>query len=207
MKLGLYVHIPFCKSKCHYCDFLSFSNMSLQEDYVEALIKEIKSYAKVVGNNHTVQTIFIGGGTPTVLSSFLLGRIAEAIRTNFNIEEDVEWSVESNPGTITQGHADVFKEYGINRVSLGLQACQKSLLKTLGRIHTFKEWESSLELLKGVSITNINTDLMFALPGQTQDAWEETLRCVVDYDIPHLSAYSLIIEEGTYFYERYEKGD
>lgn len=207
MKIGLYVHIPFCKSKCHYCDFLSFSNEPLQEAYVDALVKEIENQAKVIRNSHTVQTIFMGGGTPTVLPPFLLGRIAETIRASFRIEKDVEWSIESNPGTITKEHVEVFKQYGINRVSLGLQTCEKKLLKTLGRIHSFEQWEKSVELLKSSGIMNINTDLMFALPGQTLKDWEETLRCVVSYDMPHLSAYSLIIEEGTPFYALYEKGE
>lgn len=207
MKIGLYVHIPFCKSKCHYCDFLSFSNEPLQEAYVDALVKEIENQAKVIRNSHTVQTIFMGGGTPTVLPPFLLGRIAETIRASFRIEKDVEWSIESNPGTITKEHVEVFKQYGINRVSLGLQTCEKKLLKTLGRIHSFEQWEKSVELLKSSGIVNINTDLMFALPGQTLKDWEETLRCVVSYDMPHLSAYSLIIEEGTPFYALYEKGE
>lgn len=207
MKIGLYVHIPFCKSKCHYCDFLSFSHNTRQEAYVDALVWEIESYSKRVRNSHTVQTIFIGGGTPTVLPPFLLGRICEAIRKRFKLEKDVEWTIESNPGTITKEHVEVFKQYGINRVSLGLQACQKEILHTLGRIHTFKQWEESIALLKSNGITNINTDLMFALPHQTLTDWEETLRCVTSYEIPHISAYSLIIEEGTPFYNLYEKGE
>nr|WP_307990172.1 radical SAM family heme chaperone HemW [uncultured Niameybacter sp.] len=206
MKIGLYVHIPFCHSKCYYCDFLSFPNKGKEEEYVEALIDEIKSYGKALKGVHTVKSLFIGGGTPTVLSPFLLDQLCEALRTHFQLEEDVEWTIEANPGTIQEEHALVFKKHGVNRVSLGLQAAQNGLLKSIGRIHTYEEWEESIRVLRKVGITNLNTDIMFSLPGQTLEDWKDTLARMKKLDLPHLSAYSLIIEEGTVFGDRYKEG-
>ncbi|MHC1747527.1 MAG: radical SAM family heme chaperone HemW [Cellulosilyticaceae bacterium] len=206
MKIGLYVHIPFCHSKCHYCDFLSFTNEGLEESYTDALVKELEHYGEKLKNKHTIKSIFIGGGTPTVLPPFLLDRICSAITRCFRLEKDVEWTIEANPGTIKEAHVAVFKRYPVNRISLGLQASQEHLLKKIGRIHTFKEWEESIRLLKEGGIENINTDLMFALPGQTLEDWKKTLEVVTMYDIQHISAYALIIEEGTRFGDLYEEG-
>ncbi|MEG0014362.1 MAG: radical SAM family heme chaperone HemW [Cellulosilyticaceae bacterium] len=205
MKIGLYVHIPFCHSKCHYCDFLSFANKQLDGEYVEALVKELCNYSKIIQGVHTIKSIFIGGGTPTVLSPFLLERVCTTIREKFNLEEDVEWTIEANPGTIVKGHIEVFNKCGVNRVSLGLQACQDQLLKDIGRIHTFKEWEQSIYNLCESEISNINTDLMFMLPGQTLKDWEYSLRTVCSYPIQHISGYSLIVEEGTRFGDLYSQ--
>lgn len=206
MKIGLYVHIPFCHSKCYYCDFLSFPNKGEEEVYVKALIKEIEHYGKRSRGVHTISSLFIGGGTPTVLSPFLLDEVCKAIRLNFDIEEDAEWTVEANPGTILKEHVESFKRNGINRVSLGLQAVQDEKLKAIGRIHVFEDWKRSINLLRDQDITNINTDIMFALPGQTLEEWEETIQTMIDFDLPHISAYSLIIEEGTVFGNRYKAG-
>ena len=206
MKIGLYVHIPFCHSKCHYCDFLSFTNEGLEESYTDALVKELEHYGEKLKNKHTIKSIFIGGGTPTVLPPFLLDRICSAITRCFRLEKDAEWTIEANPGTIKEAHVAVFKRYPVNRISLGLQASQEHLLKKIGRIHTFKQWEESIRLLKEGGIKNINTDLMFALPGQTLEDWKKTLEVVTMYDIQHISAYALIIEEGTRFGDLYEEG-
>lgn len=206
MKIGLYVHIPFCHSKCYYCDFLSFPNKGEEDTYVKALIKEIEHYGHKVRGVHTISSLFIGGGTPTVLSPFLLDEVCKAIRLNFDIEEDAEWTVEANPGTILKEHVESFKRNGVNRVSLGLQAVQDQKLKAIGRIHVFEDWKRSINLLRDQGITNINTDIMFALPGQTLEEWEETIQTMIDFDLPHISAYSLIIEEGTVFGNRYKAG-
>ena len=206
MKIGLYVHIPFCHSKCYYCDFLSFPNKGEEEVYVKALIKEIESYGQRTRGVHTISSLFIGGGTPTVLSPFLLDEVCKAIRLNFDIEEDAEWTVEANPGTILKEHVEGFKRNGVNRVSLGLQAVQDQKLKAIGRIHVFEDWKRSINLLREQGITNINTDIMFALPGQTLEEWEETIQTMIEFDLPHISAYSLIIEEGTVFGNRYKAG-
>lgn len=206
MKIGLYVHIPFCHSKCYYCDFLSFPNKGKEEIYVEALVKEIENYGKMIRGVHTISSLFIGGGTPTVLSPFLLDKVCKAIWLNFEIEEDAEWTIESNPGTILKEHVESFKRNGVNRVSLGLQAVQDEKLKQIGRIHVFEDWEKSIALLRAHGLTNINTDIMFALPGQTLEEWEETIETMIAFKLPHLSAYSLIIEEDTVFGKRYEEG-
>lgn len=206
MKIGLYVHIPFCHSKCYYCDFLSFPNKGQEEIYVDALVKEIQHYGLKVRGLHTIGSLFIGGGTPTVLPPFLLDRVLEAIRLNFDIEEDAEWTVESNPGTILEEHVESFKKNGVNRVSLGLQAVQNYQLKQIGRIHIFEDWKRSIMLLRSHGMTNINTDIMFALPNQTMEEWQDTVETMIAYELPHISAYSLIIEEGTVFGKKYEEG-
>ncbi len=206
MKIGLYVHIPFCHSKCYYCDFLSFPNKGQEEIYVDALVKEIQHYGLKVRGLHTIGSLFIGGGTPTVLPPFLLDRVLEAIRLNFDIEEDAEWTVESNPGTILEEHVESFKKNGVNRVSLGLQAVQNHQLKQIGRIHIFEDWKRSIMLLRNHGMTNINTDIMFALPNQTMEEWQDTVETMIAYELPHISAYSLIIEEGTVFGKKYEEG-
>lgn len=205
MRIGLYVHIPFCKMKCHYCDFLSFPKNDQFEAYTNALCNELIAYGERIRGVHTISSIFIGGGTPTVLPPFLLEKIGQVINKSFVLEDDLEWSVEANPGTINKDHVEVFNKIGVNRVSIGLQACQSHLLHKLGRIHDLKAWEETVVLLQEYGISNINTDLMFSLPEQTLDDWKETLKIVVDKKVPHISAYALIIEEGTYFYELYEK--
>ncbi|MGL4739068.1 MAG: radical SAM family heme chaperone HemW [Cellulosilyticaceae bacterium] len=207
MRIGLYVHIPFCKMKCHYCDFLSFPKHHDYESYVEALCQELANYGKRVLGVHTISSIFIGGGTPTVLPPFLLEKIGQTINASFTLEPDLEWTIEANPGTIVEEHAVVFKRIGINRVSLGLQAMQPCLLKKLGRIHSLDAWDESITILRKHGIKRINTDLMFSLPGQTLEDWQQTLSYVVDHDISHISAYALIIEEGTPFYDAYERGE
>ncbi|ONI39117.1 hypothetical protein AN639_06710 [Candidatus Epulonipiscium fishelsonii] len=206
MELGLYVHIPFCKSKCHYCDFLSYSRMDLVEEYVNALNKEIKSYGQLFKNTQ-IQSIFIGGGTPTVLPPYLLEQIYNCIVDNFVLSEDCEWTIEANPDTVTNEQVVLFRKYPINRISLGLQAVQDYHLKNIGRVHSFKQWENAIFLLKSNGITNINTDLIFGLPNQTLQEWEESLNTVVKYNIPHISAYSLTLEGDTKFTKMYEKGE
>ncbi|OON91840.1 MAG: hypothetical protein ATN32_10110 [Candidatus Epulonipiscium fishelsonii] len=206
MKLGIYVHIPFCKSKCHYCDFLSYSKMDLAKEYVDALIKEIKMYSKSFKNTN-IQSVFFGGGTPTVLPSYLIEKLYSCIENNFTLSEDCEWTIEANPDTLTSEQVQLFKKYSITRVSLGLQAVQDYHLKNIGRIHSFSQWENAIWLLKSNGITNINTDLMFGLPNQTLNEWEESLNKVIKYDIPHISAYSLTLEGNTRFVNLYEKGE
>lgn len=207
MKIGLYIHIPFCKSKCYYCDFLSFPNLDLQAAYTEALIKEIHNYAQKLGKAYTVKSVFIGGGTPTMLPPVLLGKICEAITYNFSLEPDVEWTIEANPGTITPDIISVIKTYPINRISLGLQSTHNRLLKAIGRIHTFEEWDKSFYLLKNQTTCVINSDIMFALPTQTFKEFKNTLEVLAAYPLDHLSLYALIIEEGTKLGDLYDKGE
>ncbi len=206
MEIGLYVHIPFCHAKCNYCDFLSFSSNDHMTSYIEALIKEIKAYSMTLKKEYTIKTIFIGGGTPTVLPPYLFSKLCDAIALYFNLCNDVEWTVEANPGTLTKELVHVFKRYPINRVSLGLQAVQDGILQSLGRIHTFDDWRKSISFLLENDIFNINTDVMFALPSQKLADLEHTLISITQFNIKHLSVYSLIIEEGTPIEKLYEQG-
>ncbi|MDF2877136.1 MAG: oxygen-independent coproporphyrinogen oxidase, partial [Clostridia bacterium] len=206
MKIGLYIHIPFCFSKCHYCDFLSFPKPALHTAYTEALILEIKNYAKVLSPFYTVKSIFMGGGTPTMLPPLLLDRICKTVVDSFQLEHEAEWTIEANPGTISRDIVKVIKAYPINRISLGLQSTHNRLLEAIGRRHTFEDWEKSIEILRQETSCAINTDLMFAIPSQTTLEFEQTLQQVGKYQLDHLSVYGLILEEGTRFWELYEQG-
>lgn len=206
MQIGLYFHIPFCASKCYYCDFLSLPRREQQEEYIEALLKEIETTSESLPSDTSIKSIFIGGGTPTVLPPFLLERLMMAITEKFRLEPYCEWTIEANPGTLDEAKMEVLKKYPITRISLGLQSTHDELLKRIGRIHTFREWEESIALIRKHTNWAINTDLMFALPEQTLDAFKETLETVASYELEHISVYALIIEEGTHFGELYKSG-
>ena len=205
-ELELYVHIPFCVKKCAYCDFLSGPAGETEKSaYTETLLREIRS-RKEAYRDYRVSTVFLGGGTPSVLTGEDTARIFHALGENFDISRDAEITMEVNPGTVTEEKAAAWKECGINRLSIGLQSVDDEELKMLGRIHTFREFLDTWELVRGEGFRNVNVDLISAIPGQTVQSWERTLRTVADFGPEHLSAYSLIIEEGTLFYERYGKG-
>ena len=202
-KISLYIHIPFCAQKCLYCDFPSFARKDhLRKAYIEALNKEIISLREK-HNNLEINTIFIGGGTPSVLESNELECLLKEI-AKLNMAKDIEYSMECNPGNLTEEKLEVMKKYGVNRISMGLQAKQDNLLKGLGRIHNYKTFKENFLLAKKVGFNNINVDLMFGLPNQRLNEWEETLREIISLEPAHISAYSLIIEEGTAFYNLYE---
>jgi oxygen-independent coproporphyrinogen III oxidase len=193
---ALYVHIPFCKQKCLYCDFPSFAGKeSSMLNYTKALCKEIDS--KI---NKKIKTIFIGGGTPTYLSLECLGLLKKSL-DRLNKAEEVEFTIEGNPDSFTREKLKLFKEMGVNRLSIGLQAFQDSLLKTLGRAHNLKQFLAAFNSARELGFQNINVDLMFGLPNQTLKDWKETLEKVTELQLEHISAYSLIIEEGTPFYK------
>ncbi|MFV0527794.1 MAG: radical SAM family heme chaperone HemW [Lachnospiraceae bacterium] len=196
----LYLHIPFCVRKCAYCDFLSFPlSQSLLEEYTDALLQEIYSY-KEEGRAWRVPSVFIGGGTPSLLGHHQLQRLMQALFEVFAIEGDAEITLEANPGTIHEGVAQGYRDAGINRLSLGLQSVHARELQLLGRIHTYDEFLVSYERARSAGFTNINIDLMYAIPEQTCQSWEETLREVLRLEPEHISAYSLIVEAGTPFY-------
>ncbi|MDU2323207.1 MAG: radical SAM family heme chaperone HemW [Clostridium perfringens] len=202
-KISLYIHIPFCAQKCLYCDFPSFARKDhLRKAYIEALNKEIINLREK-HNNLEINTIFIGGGTPSVLESDELECLLKEI-AKLNMAKDIEYSMECNPGNLTEEKLEVMKKYGVNRISMGLQAKQDNLLKGLGRIHNYKTFKENFLLAKKVGFNNINVDLMFGLPNQRLNEWEETLREIISLEPAHISAYSLIIEEGTAFYNLYE---
>lgn len=205
--MGLYVHIPFCKRKCLYCDFPSYGNMEEKyEGYVSALEMEIEKRGSAC-KGWDVSSIFFGGGTPTVLSKEMLQRLMMKIKNNFSILEGAEITIESNPGTIDKEKAEALKQMGFNRLSMGVQAWQNRLLTTLGRIHSIEEFQNNFMIARGAGFQNINVDLMFALPSQTFEDWNETLKKITEMNPEHISAYSLIIEEGTPFYDKFEKGE
>lgn len=204
--LELYIHIPFCVKKCAYCDFLSGpSDEKSREHYIDFLCDEIKACKGNV-EAYEVSTIFFGGGTPSVLQGNQIERIMDEIREVFELTEDVEITLEMNPGTVTEEKLVAYKKAGINRLSIGLQSVHDEELELLGRIHTFEEFLHSYELARNVGFENINIDLISAIPGQTVESWEESLRTVAALKPEHISAYSLIIEEGTPFYEKYGGG-
>lgn len=196
--MELYIHIPFCKQKCNYCDFLSWNGEAKQrEEYVQALLKEITA----VKEKKEITSIFIGGGTPSILEPQQMKRIMEGIHEKFKLREDAEITIEANPGTITREKLEAYRTCGINRISFGLQSIHEDELKLLGRIHTFKEFEESYHMARQTGFQNINIDLIMAVPNQTMDRWKETLQTITSLKPEHISAYSLIIEEGTPFYE------
>ena len=201
-KLELYIHIPFCVKKCDYCDFLSFpADSNTQIRYVHALLQEIRYYGNLLGNYH-VPTIYIGGGTPSWLEENLIYTVLQQVASSFHVEADAEISIECNPGTVTAKKLNVYQSAGINRLSIGLQSTNNEELKALGRIHTYDQFLKTYELARNAGFENINIDLMSAIPDQTYEGWIHNLRTVAGLDPEHISAYSLIIEEGTPFASR-----
>lgn len=201
-EISLYIHIPFCKQKCFYCDFPSYSGKErFKEDYVNALIKEIERRA----SGYIIKTIFIGGGTPSYLEVDQIERLLSAIKS-LNLHKDIEFSMECNPGVLFKEKLVAMKKGGVNRISFGLQSTKNSLLKEVGRIHSYEEFLENFNLAREVGFENINVDIMYGLPNQTIEDWESTLKTICDIKPDHISAYSLIIEEGTAFYNLYEKG-
>lgn len=200
--VALYIHIPFCKQKCLYCDFPSFPGKENKMlDYAKALSKEINKL-----NDKKINTIFIGGGTPTYLS--LEGwKILKKSIEKLNVDKNVEFTVEGNPGTFNKEKLIFLKNMGVNRLSIGLQAWQNKHLKALGRIHEVEDFIESFNLARSIGFNNINVDLMFGLPNQSLDEWKETLENVVSMSPEHISCYSLIVEKGTKFYNLYEKDE
>ncbi|MBQ8598020.1 MAG: oxygen-independent coproporphyrinogen III oxidase [Lachnospiraceae bacterium] len=201
--LSVYIHIPFCVRKCLYCDFLSApAGEEEQHRYIRALLREIKeesgSYV-----NYEVHTVFIGGGTPSVLPGEDIGEIMDTLRENYELSSDCEISMEVNPGTVTEEKAILWKKAGINRISIGLQSAMDEELQALGRIHNSSDFFETYNLLVKTGFNNINIDLMSAIPCQTLESYEKSLRLVTDLrpQPVHISAYSLIVEEGTPFYE------
>lgn len=202
-ELELYVHIPFCVSKCAYCDFLSApASQQTQRDYVQQLIQEITTVSAAC-EEYEVSSIFIGGGTPSVLPGPWIRTVMDALRGEFSVREDAEITIEINPGTVTMEKLECYREGGINRISIGLQSADDDELKLLGRIHTYDSFLKTYQQVRMAGFANVSVDLMSGLPGQSLAAWEKTLKKIVMLKPEHISAYSLIIEEGTPFYRRY----
>lgn len=201
--LELYIHIPFCVRKCDYCDFLSASaDEETKERYVAQLLEEIR-WSALPAQDYEVLTAFIGGGTPSILPAEQIGCIMELLREQFVWRERPEITIEANPGTLSAEKLTAYRDFGINRISLGLQSADDEELKRLGRIHTWEQFLTSFRLAREAGFDNINVDLMSALSGQTAADWRRTLEKVLALEPEHISAYSLIIEEATPFHERY----
>ena len=205
--MELYIHIPFCIRKCAYCDFLSApANQDTIAQYMDSLKKQLVKQAASF-QNQKIDTVFIGGGTPTILLPDQLAELLETVQNNYALAENLEFTVEANPGTLTVGKVRALVAGGVNRVSLGLQSASGQELRLLGRIHTYDDFLHSYGLLREGGIRNLNVDLMSALPGQNIASYEKTLHRVLSLHPEHISAYSLIIEEGTPFYEQYREDE
>lgn len=195
-EIGLYIHIPFCKQKCFYCDFCSHANkLELQEQYINSVIKEIKNIKQK--ELYRIKTIYIGGGTPSILNPTLIQKLLEEIQNSFTVSKNSEITIEINPGTIDEKKINLYKEAGVNRVSIGLQSASDKLLKEIGRIHNYKQFEDAYKMVTDAEITNINVDLMIGLPNQNIHDVEDTLKKIVSKAPKHISVYSLIVEPDT----------
>lgn len=207
-KIGLYIHIPFCKQKCEYCDFKSYAG---KEKLISEYINWLKVELAEVGQGNkldyengrddlaVINTIYIGGGTPSILESNQIQEIMETIKHNYQIEENAEVTIEINPGTVDEKKLKTYKESGINRISIGLQSIHDRLLKTLGRIHTYEDFLKTYNLARKLGFKNINVDLMLGLPSQSIHDLEDSIKEIITLSPEHISVYSLIIEEGTPF--------
>ena len=202
-EIGIYIHIPFCKRKCYYCDFVSFEDNCTQEKYIQALIKEIKNW-KSQNKDKIIKTLYIGGGTPSFINSKSILEIINSLDIG---NEYIERTIEINPGTINKEKLVDYKKAGINRISIGLQSTNDNLLKEIGRIHNLKQFIEAYNLVKEVGFDNINIDLMLGLPNQTLEDIEESLNKILALDVNHISVYSLILEEGTVLFEKIEKNE
>lgn len=204
--IGLYIHFPFCLRKCLYCDFPSYAGKEfLMDDYLDAVRIEIGEIKKRI-TGRKIETIFWGGGTPTLFHGEKLKNLLDYIKENLVITEDAEITTEANPETLDKKKLEILKKAGVNRLSIGMQAGQDCLIKKLGRVHSIKDVERSVQWARDLGFDNINLDLMFGLPDQTLDQWMETLAVAVDLGVEHISTYALIIEEGTPFYELESQG-
>lgn len=201
-EIGIYIHIPFCKSKCYYCDFVSFANKTdIIKQYIECLKIEL---IKRASDKYLVKTIFIGGGTPSSIDCKYIVDIINTVRDNYNIDEHAEITIEVNPKTVDKHKLGEYYKLGINRLSIGLQSANNEILKTIGRIHTFEDYIETIDIAKKVGFKNINTDIMIGLPNQTIYDVEDTLNKIISLNLTHISVYSLILEQGTKLEEMYK---
>ncbi|EOS44751.1 hypothetical protein C810_02995 [Lachnospiraceae bacterium A2] len=202
-ELELYLHIPFCIRKCNYCDFLSMpADEGVYIQYADMLLEELKEKASVCREYQAI-TVFLGGGTPSLLPEGQISRILGGVQEYFSLSPNAEVTIECNPGTLDRQKLSAYQKSGVNRLSIGLQSAINQELGLLGRIHTFQQFEENFALARDIGFQNINIDLISGLPRQTLRDWEYTLEKVMDLEPEHISAYSLIVEPGTPFYETY----
>lgn len=203
--LGLYIHIPFCERKCSYCSFLSFPlEKNEMTKYIDVLCEEIRDNGKVLSSEFYVDTVFIGGGTPSLMNHQEIARLMETVYESFEITMDAEITIESNPNSLDDIKLYTYLKNGINRLSMGVQSFDDDILNMLGRVHDKQRAINAFEMARKAGFKNINIDLMFAVPGQGQEQWLDTLREAISLSPEHISFYSLQIEEGTKFYKAYK---
>ncbi len=202
---GLYLHVPFCEKKCSYCDFYSIESMTHIERFTDVLLQEI-ALRKNQYDGTSATSVFFGGGTPSLLTPEAIGRINEALRSVMRIADDAEWTMECNPGTVTLERLEAYRASGINRLSFGVQSFTASELEFLDRIHDAQQAEQAMSLARSAGFDNVNMDLMFAVPGQTIESLAHNLERMIALDPDHISAYSLIYEQGTPLYTKLKKG-
>ena len=200
--VGIYVHIPFCIHKCSYCDFISFTGKeNLIEKYIEAVIKEIENMK--INSKYNIKTVYIGGGTPSILESKFIGKILKVI----NLSNSLEVTIEINPGTVTEEKIKSYIDFGINRISIGLQSISDKLLKQMERIHDSEAFLDTYKIARKLGFRNINVDLMLGLPNQTMEELEKSLNTVIKLNPEHISIYSLILEDGTKLEKQVSRGE
>lgn len=202
---GLYFHFPYCIHKCSYCDFYSIAKSNASDEFINAVLKEIDFYSK--NKNHKIDTVFFGGGTPSLLNSDQFNSIADKIYSSFDIADDYEFTVECNPGAVDMENIKLFKDRGVNRISMGIQSFNEKELEFLERIHSPEEAVNSYNIIRDAGFDNVSIDLMFAIPNQTKDILSDTLDKAIALNSEHISAYSLIYEPGTPMYYKYKKGE
>lgn len=202
---GLYIHIPFCRRKCRYCDFVSFPDYKYEDLYFIALVAEMRLYSGLM-KDREFDTVFIGGGTPTTLADGRIGAILNAASNYFNIAKGAEITCEANPESVTAAKLSELYSSGVNRLSIGLQSADDKVLKNIGRIHTYDDFVKAVNAAKQTGFSNINIDVMHGLPGQSIDSYLDTLKRVVEFDLPHISSYALILEQGTPMYADVDSG-
>lgn len=206
MHRGIYIHIPFCHKKCSYCDFYSIEKISQIDNFVQLLCKEIALWSQTTYQKFSIDTLFFGGGTPSLLSAEHIKTIFSTLQQYFEFVPNFEWTMECNPGTVSVESLNSYRQIGVNRVSFGVQSFHQNELDFLERIHSPEQAKQAVQFAKDAGFTLISIDLMYALPNQTLESWKETLRQAIELGTTHISAYSLIYEEGTPLYAQYSKG-
>ena len=202
-KLGIYLHIPFCGSKCHYCDFCSFPNQSenTKQAYCDALCAQMKRYAPLAAD-YEVDTVYFGGGTPTALPAEMLCALLDQVKQLFCVAKDAEITAECNPATANAEYFAAMRKAGFNRLSIGAQSMHESELRLLGRAHTVEDFRATVQLARAAGFENISADLMYGIPEQTRQSLAESIRALCEIGVQHISAYGLKIEEGTPFFKK-----
>ena len=205
---GLYIHIPFCESRCIYCGFYSTTSLKLRDDYTEALCREMqmRPAKAALGSNEPIETIYLGGGTPSQLNGFQLNQIFSAIRKNYTLAENMEITMECNPDDVTGDFCETLKQLPVNRISMGAQTFSNERLHFLHRRHNAREVEEAVDRLRNIGIRNISIDLMFGFPEESLSQWMSDIRHAIQLDVEHISAYSLMYEEGTPLYHMQKQG-